>query len=92
MKTRTIKELLILLRDFLPTNIHNEVREGGCLCYSITDMVSDDIITGEECGILSGFIERHKPKGIKIHNVGYWWKYRMLAPRMRFLNKLISEL
>lgn len=88
---RPIKDLLILLRDFLPGNINNLL--GGSLCYSIIDMhLRESIIDRAEREALLKYIERHKPRNIKPDEEGFWWKYRSLAPRMRFINKLIKEL
>ncbi len=97
MKTKTIKELLILLRDFLPTNIKSTNKwMGGSLCFSIADLLYNDMITLAELNKLHKYIMAKKPpnagnyktQGIK----GFWWPYKKLAPRMEFLNKLISEL
>lgn len=87
---RPIKDLLILLQDFLPGNINN-IR-GGSLCNSIVDMHLKSIIDGDEREALLKYIEKHKPRNIKPDGEGFWWKYRSLAPRMRFINKLIKEL
>ncbi len=96
MKTRTIKELLILLRDFLPTNIKSTERLSGSLCFSIDDLFDDDVINIKESEILEDYIHAHKPHRVgnyKFRGVGgFWWKYKSLAPRMEFLNNLISEL
>jgi hypothetical protein len=88
---RPIKDLLILLRDFLPGNINNPW--GGSLCYSIMDMyLRESIIDRAEREALLKYIKKHRPSHIKPDGNGFWWKYRSLAPRMRFINKLIEEL
>ena len=88
---RPIKDLLILLRDFLPGNTNNA--GGGSLCYSIMDMhLRESIIYRAEREALLKYIGKHKPRNIKPDGKGFWWKYGSLAPRMRFINKLIKEL
>lgn len=88
---RPIKDLLILLRDFLPGNTNNAW--GGSLCYSIIDMhLRESIIDRAERETLLKYIKKHKPRNIKPDEEGFWWKYRSPAPRMRFINKLIKEL
>lgn len=88
MKTRTIKELLILLRDYLPENISKD--RGGCICHTIIDMWADNVITEEERPKLNVFIKTHVPSD-RTSNL-YYYPYGELEPRMKFLNKLISEL
>lgn len=88
---RPIKDLLILLRDFLPGNINNAY--GGSLCYSIIDMKRKKcIIDWAERDALLRYIEEHKPSDIKPDDEGFWWKYGSLAPRLEFLDKLIDDL
>lgn len=88
---RPIKDLLILLRDFLPSNINNSW--GGSLCYSIIDMhLKESIIDRAEREAFLKYIEKHKPRNIKPDDEGFWWEYGSLAPRMTFINKLIEEL
>ena len=90
MKTRDIKELLILLRDFFPKNI-NTIYNSGSICYAIADMKGADILTAGEYSMLGDYIENHRPDETK-SNGAFWWPYGELEPRMEFLNKLISEL
>ncbi len=88
MKTRTIKELLTLVRDFLPTNINNE--DAGSICWSIVDMRYAHLISEKEEDIIWDYIQENKPSDCG--DGMFFWPYRELAPRMEFLNKLISEL
>ena len=89
MKTRTIKELLILLRDYFPKS---DIKERGALCFAIHDMRKvHKLITWNEEQRLDKFIHKHKP--IEYNRWSpYFFKEHELAPRMEFLNKLISEL
>ena len=86
---RTIKELLILLREFLPININE--RMGGSICYTIYDMNYDELITNKEERLLEGYIDDHCP--IEDPDIpGFWWPYGELHPRLEFLDKLIKEI
>ena len=87
MKTRDTKELLILLRNCLPVALEDI----GGICGAITMLEHEDIITITEGCLMRRFITIHRPrKSQSMHP--YWWKYGSLKPRVRFLNKLISEL
>ena len=95
---RTIKELLILVREKLPEYITHE--KSGSICWTVTEMQeNDDISRGEENKLLRYLL------GVKPDVVGYywyvdtedsingfWWPYGELAPRLEFLDKLIKEL
>jgi hypothetical protein len=84
---RSIKELLILLRDYFPTS---DLHDRGFLCAAAYDMHEDHgLITEVELDILRDYIGIHKP----IESMSsFFWPEGELAPRMEFLNKLISEL
>ena len=85
----TIKELLILLREFLPGNINK--RMAGSICYTIYDMNYDKLITDKEERLLLKYIDDHCP--IKDPDyTGFWWPYGELEPRLEFLDKLIAEI
>ena len=88
MKTRDIKELLILLREFLSEHIQEHVC--GSMCWSAFEMRDRGMMTDKECITLIEYINGHKPK--LRGGGGFWWKYKSLVPRIKFLNKLISEL
>ena len=96
MKTSKTKELLILLRDFLPTNINKE--NGGSLCWSACDMWPANIISARDRIFIIEYLASKKPIDAGDfstpdgNDTGFWWPYGELAPRMEFLNKLISEL
>ena len=92
---RTIKELLILLREYFPKS---DVKERGALCFAAYDMFLDhSIITEEEYKELRTYIEtnRKKTNGIKSklsYDSPYFFPMGELAPRLEFLDKLIAEL
>jgi len=84
MKPRPIKELLILLRDELPNFIIKE----RCLCWTIATM-THSCITRQEAEYLNDYIEKHRP--LNSEGYAFWWPMGELAPRMKFLNKLIAN-
>ena len=92
---RTIKELLILLREYFPKS---DICERGALCFAIRDMYHDHhLISREEEHILYDYIHdnRHKCLGIKracSSDFPYFFPDGELAPRLKFLDKLIAEL
>ena len=84
---RTIKELLILLRENFPYPIGTEMR-CGCLCWAIGSMTRAGLISWEENIALRNHIKTKRPP-----NAGmFWWPYGELAPRLEFLDKLIAEI
>jgi hypothetical protein len=91
---RTIKELLILLREELPKRIANY--DSGSICWTILRMSDDNMITDEERNKINYFIESKEPDFPSYFYYddccGFWWPYGELAPRLEFLDKLISEL
>jgi len=88
MKTRPIKELLILLRDYFPKS-HADGRDA--LCFAIHDLWKDHkIISYNEAKKLDRHIHAHRPNPNS--KAAYFFPLGELTPRMKFLNKLISEL
>ena len=83
---RTIKELLILLREELPKNI--PLRSLG-LCGTSVNITLDHIINPDELDLLMEYMRKKAP--ITANNT-YWWPYGELAPRLEFLDKLIKEI
>ena len=94
---RTIKELLILLREKLPEVINLD--GNGSICYATTHLwIGDDnLITLNEMHVLDNYIEEHKPKDAGDYDgpdgsTHFWWPYGELSPRLEFIDKLIAEL
>ncbi len=79
---RTIKELLVLLRDRFPNF------QDGCLCWTIGSIARSGLISLEESFILRNYINTKRPPNAKL----FWWPYGELAPRLEFLDKLIKEI
>lgn len=82
---RTIKELLILLRE----EVANRFNE--CICWSLADMVGRKDISYDEHHALEDYLELHRPEETK-KRAAFWWHYGELAPRLEFLDKLIAEI
>lgn len=82
---RTIKELLILLREEVNT------RFDGCVCYCAANMCGKVQITYNEFDALDDYINSHRPEDTK-DRLAFWWPYGELQPRLEFLDKLIAEL
>ena len=87
MKPRSIKTLLKLI---LRCSIKDEYTDFG-LCYCMRQLFDTHRITTWEYQILNKFIISHQPKHTKYRASQYWWKPGNTIPRIRFLNKLISE-
>ena len=89
MKARPIKDLLILLQDYFPSS---NLKWRGFLCAAIYDMYVSNRITYDERSILMDYIYAHRPPQTFIEYSAYFFPEGELAPRIEFLNKLISEL
>ena len=85
---RTIKELLILLREKLPEYL--PAKSLG-LCSSMKWLRRDGLITLEEYDMISTYVYMHRP-GYFNTMCGYWWHPRSVTPRLEFLDKLIDEI
>ena len=81
--TRSIKELLELMLS------HQELF--GCgLCFWAVTLFSRKLIKKSELMSLRGYIIANKPENKK--NIGYWWKKRNIAPRIKWINAQIEKL
>lgn len=106
MKTRSIKKLLVILRDNLKSSLKG-IYCGG-ICCTIDNLKRDNIISLAESHLLLDYLENHKPKNAiarskkrfvpsNYDNEGFllslhWWKPRALAPRIKWLNEQINKL
>lgn len=84
---RTIKELLILLREKLPEYIPTHCMG---LCAATGLLWIREIIDYEEMNLINDYLWDKRPADTSPS--GYWWPQFVLAPRLEFLNKLIAEL
>ena len=84
---RLIKEVLMILRDNLPAII--PCRAKG-LCHAMYVLRREGFISLSELEMLDEYILSHMP-GNKNY-LEYWWTPEELAPRLEFLDKLISKL
>lgn len=98
METRSIKELLIILRDNLTKCIPTHA-DG--LCNAILYLAMYTYISVEERHILTEYLYSHKPRlRCKIrrivysntHESLYWWTPGYIKPRLKWLNKQINKL
>lgn len=84
MKQRTIKELLILLREYI-------VKQYDFLgmCSEIRDMYHIDLISSVEYDILTNYLKNNKPENI---NDNFWWIPREKQPRLDWINEQLKSL
>ena len=84
---RTIKELLEILLDQYKNNRIYSIQKLG-ICWAISKLLDEGIISGEEYDILSEYIYSNRPEYAWI---GYWWLEGDVPPRIKFLKKLIKN-
>ena len=82
---RTIKDLLILLREELVNDFDH------CICWQLASMVNDWKISHLEYDEIIIYLEERRPDKKKGKG-SFWWPYGELQPRLEFLDKLIAEL
>jgi hypothetical protein len=85
MKTRSIKELLILVIE------NKELFRTG-LCMLFTELFVRKIITTDEDYLLWIYIRRHKPFRCRIFLSVFYWPKGKWEPRERWLKKQIKKL
>lgn len=104
METRSMKELLIILRDNLESCFKKDNTLGG-MCATITYLKHHLIISVDEEYKLKGYLMDNKPKNaIKRYKKYYeheaasnfisrlhWWKPRAISPRIKWLNEQINK-
>lgn len=84
---RDIKELLEILLDKYENNSIYTIQSTG-LCWAISKLLDEGIISGEEYDILIEYLYHNKPEYAWI---GYWWLEGDVPPRIKFLKKLIKS-
>ena len=89
---KTYKELLILVRDYIP----EEVTFNG-LCGTAYDLWADEVITYKEYNKLLKFIKEHRPKRGKMYDSEYrhsefYWSRKIKQPRLDWCNYWIEKL
>jgi hypothetical protein len=83
---RTIKELLQLMLK------HQELFRKG-LCMWVGDLCLRDYITSKESDILDMYIQKNRPKNFYwLIKYQYYWKYRDIKPRIKWIKKHIARL
>ena len=91
---RTLKELLIILRD----SIKDEKYLVSGLCYEVEELIRKRKLTWEEHTTLKNFIKDNKPKRgqfgyvKKQEHYSWYWILGQVAPRVRWLNYWIAKL
>ena len=90
--TRTIKELLVVVRDNLKTsNLHSG------LCGFVDQLHSGNIITNTEMHLLHKFISGNRPKVFTKHYdllrrcSAWYWKPTVKEPRIKWLDYMIDK-
>ena len=79
IKTRTIKQLLILLRQYI---VDQEDFQG--LCGESQEMQTRGIITFDEEIILYNYVINNRKGRIYKLNTSFWWKPGNKPPRLRW--------
>mgnify|MGYP001576910159 CR=1 FL=1 len=106
MKTRSIKNLLIIVRDNLKIYFQKDIENGG-MCAVIEDLNKEGIISWPEREQLMSYLDNHIPQnaikrkekydGGWEDDKGYvlavfWWKPKSIAPRIKWLSEQINSL
>lgn len=107
-KERSIKELLIILRDNLKPMMDMREEHAG-MCSIIYDMyMYKGLINASESLTLNNYLYDHKPKNAILRSKKYegivskgectyalsefWWTPKAIAPRLKWLNQQIESL
>jgi hypothetical protein len=83
---RSIKELLVILRDNLERCF--KVYDSHGMCDVAIHLRGDDIIIRDEYNTLKNYLSWHTPIGVG----DYWFPEGELAPRLEWLNQQIEKL
>lgn len=89
---RTIKELLILLRNEIKDKkiLLSDMNVECGLCCVIRKMYASDKISGREFSVLYDYIKEYRPYLKSNPDYAFW--PGLVAPRVKWLNKKIKEL
>ena len=102
---RSIKELLIILRDNLEKEFKSDPNNGG-MCSVIHELRDNDEISEDEWGKLLIYLKNNKPLIADKRKIMYkdqfdsngfmledhWWKPKSIKPRKNWINKQIDKL
>jgi hypothetical protein len=107
MKNKELKDLLILLRDYMVENWDDEIKL-TCICVACYSMCLSNKITNSQYAMLMEFLDTELPKGkyallpvpksrlrgkyIIAKGDDFCWKPFSLKPRINWLNKQIKKL
>jgi hypothetical protein len=89
MKTRDIKELLILVRDNTKLIGPSFFQIWG-LCELSMTLLKTNNINEDEYKMLRKFLKKHRPK--KLNGLEFWWPEGLMQPRLDWLNEQIAKL
>jgi hypothetical protein len=89
-KARSLRELLLLLREHTKMNIGLTGAREHCLCDLIITMDSFGIISTKERWILLDFIRVNRP--INKRSNQFWWRRGAKKPRLKWLDEQIASL
>lgn len=103
-KSRSIRELLIIVRDNLKRLIEKDEENGG-ICAVTRDLWQDGLINYYERCRLLDYLDQNKPAEAKkrenrpeIYDKNgfaanrFWWRPRAVAPRIKWLDEQIKSL
>ena len=84
---KPIKELLEILLDRYENNSIYMIQWAG-LCWAISRLYDDGVISEIEDSILTSYLYSNKPEWAWS---GYWWTEGKVEPRVKFLKQLITK-
>jgi hypothetical protein len=90
MKTRDIKELLILLSDNAKGRIGRRFYQIWGLCSLTLALYEEGIITQSEEDIVNTYLHDNRPDGKS--GMDYWFPRGEKQPRLDWLNEQIAKL
>lgn len=85
MKERTVKELLILLREYI---VKQYIFWG--MCAEIREMYQIELISNKEFKILESYLKNNKPKNTFYDD--FWWKEGKKQPRLDWIDEQLKNL